>query len=158
MNGKLEHFVTLAQRGNYPAASGGEGRAHKLASVIVECVPGLDSDAIGGLLEFALLTHSRIETAEALLAGRVTFVSENRDTPDYIIPVVMDSDELSKHVFDHVWHALEQLAVVDSVGACQYRRVLSEWIAGGRPDDMGTFILDHTHDDPMPRSLNNEST
>lgn len=52
MNADLDHFLNLALRGRYPAASGGEHRAFKLAQAVVEYVPGLDELARDGLCEF----------------------------------------------------------------------------------------------------------
>jgi len=46
------HFVRLARRGGWPAASSGEKKAFRLAQAIVANVPGLDSRAVAGACQF----------------------------------------------------------------------------------------------------------
>lgn len=48
----LEHFMRLAKRGAHGGASGGEKRAFRLAKAVADDVPGLDSQATEGLIEF----------------------------------------------------------------------------------------------------------
>lgn len=66
---ELAHFVKLARRGAYPAASGGEHASHYVARAILLRVPGLDSKAIVGLQEFVLLAALDNGTAAELLNG-----------------------------------------------------------------------------------------
>lgn len=54
-NEKLQHLVTLANRGRSPAASGGEARAWAIVEVLLEHCPGLDADATNAIGELAEL-------------------------------------------------------------------------------------------------------
>lgn len=67
----LAHFISLARRGRGQGASGGERRAARLANAILENTPGLDGDAIEGILQFARLASARYEFACDLLDGKV---------------------------------------------------------------------------------------
>jgi hypothetical protein len=64
---ELSHFVTLARRGEHPGASGGEGRAARLAAAVLEDLPGLDTNAIDGFLEFIRLLRGSYTEARRLL-------------------------------------------------------------------------------------------
>lgn len=66
----LEHFLRIARRGKYPAASGGERRAAKLAKAILEHVPGLDDLALDGMAEFAQYVKMFPQSARELIEGR----------------------------------------------------------------------------------------
>lgn len=63
----LDHFLTVAKRRGHPGASGGEQRAHELASAICEQVPGLDASAAAGAIEFIRLAASKPWEAKELL-------------------------------------------------------------------------------------------
>jgi hypothetical protein len=49
--------------------------------------------------------------------------------------------------FDRVWERLANEAKCDGLGASQYRRVKTEWIACGRPTHIKEFIM-HAADRP----------
>lgn len=68
MREDLRHFCDLAHRGGHPAASGGEQRAHALATAVLENLPGLDDLAIHGLVEFILVAYSDLNMAREYLA------------------------------------------------------------------------------------------
>ena len=57
------HFLNLARNGRHGAASGGEQRAHALATVALEHVSGLDALALEGFREFCLLAKTDPDTA-----------------------------------------------------------------------------------------------
>jgi hypothetical protein len=63
----LDHFLRLARSGRFPAASGGEQRAAKLAALVVDEVPGLDDRAIAGLIEFIRGTKNAPQAARELI-------------------------------------------------------------------------------------------
>lgn len=63
----LEHFVRLAKRGKYPAASGGENRARRLAVAFLDNLPGLDGSALLGAMEFAEMVQGSPEEARTLV-------------------------------------------------------------------------------------------
>lgn len=67
MKEPLKHFLRLAQRGKYAAASGGEQRAYRLAKAVMEDIHGVDGLAIEGLLEFILVANSHPTEAELIL-------------------------------------------------------------------------------------------
>lgn len=46
------HFLRLASVGHLPGCSSGEAQALRLAQCVVANVPGLDSSAIDGLVDF----------------------------------------------------------------------------------------------------------
>jgi hypothetical protein len=69
------HFIQLAQRGEFRGASGGEVRANKLALAVLENVPGLDQDAVSGLIEFIALTANAPTTAEEIFKSNDNGVS-----------------------------------------------------------------------------------
>lgn len=52
----FRHFLRLAKRGKFPAASGGEARAYLLARCVLANVPGLDQTAQVGLSELIEFT------------------------------------------------------------------------------------------------------
>ena len=47
------HFCELAQRGWCSGSSGGEFRCRQLAKAILEYAPGIDSEALEGMITFA---------------------------------------------------------------------------------------------------------
>lgn len=59
----LDHFLTLANRGSKPGASGGEKRAHRLAMAIATDCHGLDDLAIDGLMIFIAAAITDMEEA-----------------------------------------------------------------------------------------------
>ena len=61
------HFFDMALRGRYPAASGVEQRARKLALVIAREAPWLSAEAIKGLHLFIDCTTAMPDTAHDLL-------------------------------------------------------------------------------------------
>jgi len=64
---QLDHFIRLARRGAGPGASGGERRANQLAVAMVEALPGLDAEAVTGMLQFAQLNYENSTLARELL-------------------------------------------------------------------------------------------
>jgi hypothetical protein len=68
----LNHFVTLARAGNRSTASGGERRAKRIASQLLEDASGLDQDAIEGLCEFARVCAASYTTARDLISPMKT--------------------------------------------------------------------------------------
>ncbi|MBA3481720.1 MAG: hypothetical protein H0T51_07885 [Pirellulales bacterium] len=64
---ELQDFLRLAKRGGHGGASGGEKRAHKLAAVIVDHVPGLDDKAVSGAIELVRLAAREPWTARDLI-------------------------------------------------------------------------------------------
>lgn len=70
MSPALEHFLKLAFRGQHRACSGGEYRAAKLAKTLLANVPGLDSQAVQGLGEFAVLCSEQPHRVAELLRPR----------------------------------------------------------------------------------------
>jgi hypothetical protein len=52
VSSQFRHFVSLAKRGKHKGASTYERHAHKLASALLDAVPGLDGGATSGLVEF----------------------------------------------------------------------------------------------------------
>lgn len=63
----LVHFLTLAKKGKYTGASGGEVRANRLADAIVQFIPGLDQDAVEGAIMFLLDTYKAPGTCRDLV-------------------------------------------------------------------------------------------
>jgi hypothetical protein len=63
----LDRFLELADRGAHRGASGGEKRAAQLAASIVDHVPGLDAQAVAGLIEFVRLAAYAPSTAREVL-------------------------------------------------------------------------------------------
>jgi len=49
---ELSRFIELARRGGHAGASGGEVKAFKLATAILEYAPGLDQEALDGAAAF----------------------------------------------------------------------------------------------------------
>jgi hypothetical protein len=76
MTPALEHFLNLVESGQYPGASGGEKRARRLAKILAQEVPGLDSSAIQGLGEFAELCAAYPQTAADLVRPRRRAVAQ----------------------------------------------------------------------------------
>lgn len=66
----LSHFLDLLEHGNCPGASSGELRARRIALTLVRDLPGLDGQAVDGLIEFCRLCASAPETAERLVKSR----------------------------------------------------------------------------------------
>lgn len=66
MSPDLTHFLRLARRGAGVGASGGEGRAFRLVKAVIEDVPGIDGQAVDGLIEYIRLTAAKPSTASAL--------------------------------------------------------------------------------------------
>lgn len=149
MSDHLEHFIELARRGALPGASGGELRATQLACVIRDCVPGLDNTAVGGLLTYVLVAQAQPSTAEAMLEGRCTFVSEDPAPAEYQVPKLLKGEDLAEKIFFHVYDALAQLGYCDGPRGAEYDRVLAEWVSCSRPDNVGGFILDRANAIPL---------
>lgn len=64
----IEHFIRLARTGkNNPGASGGEKRAFRLAQCVLNNVPGLDGEAIEGLIEFIRIVQPYPQEAHDLI-------------------------------------------------------------------------------------------
>lgn len=64
---QIDHFIRLAKRGKHPAASGGEGRAWRLANALLNDLNGMDDDALMGLLAFLELVVKEPEKARTLV-------------------------------------------------------------------------------------------
>jgi hypothetical protein len=62
------HFVRLARR-KHPGASSGEKRSRRLALALLDNLPGLDDEAIDGMIGFADLVKRAPETARSLVDG-----------------------------------------------------------------------------------------
>lgn len=65
----FKHFLRLARRGKFPAASGGEYRAYRLAKAVLDDLPGLDDAAIAGLVRFIGCVYSAPMATADLLEG-----------------------------------------------------------------------------------------
>ncbi len=59
----LERFLGLARQGKRPDSNSGEKRARSLALCILDNVPGLDDDAIDGMIELINSVKLKPETA-----------------------------------------------------------------------------------------------
>jgi hypothetical protein len=64
---ELCHFLDLAEHGRHRGSSRGACSARKLATCLVEDLPGLDSQAVAGLLEFARFVQVKPASARDLL-------------------------------------------------------------------------------------------
>jgi hypothetical protein len=66
----MRHFLRLAKRGKpNTGASGGELRARRLALAVLDNIPGLDDDAVAGLVQFIALAKAEPETARSYVDG-----------------------------------------------------------------------------------------
>lgn len=65
---ELEHFITLAQRGRNRAASTYERRSLLVADALLDTIPGLDDQAVAGLIEFAQLIKGNYQTLREMIA------------------------------------------------------------------------------------------
>jgi hypothetical protein len=63
----LEHFIRLARRGDHRGASGGEKRAYRLAMVLLDELPGLDTRALQGMVLFAREVVTRPQASRDLI-------------------------------------------------------------------------------------------
>jgi hypothetical protein len=63
----LQHFLRLARRGKFPGASGGETRLWMLAEAICENAQGIDTKALDGLHEFAMLANQDYNYARQMI-------------------------------------------------------------------------------------------
>jgi len=61
------HFLRLASVGNLPGCSSGEAQALRLAECVAQHVPGLDSSAIDGLVDFIYAASANPIDARDLL-------------------------------------------------------------------------------------------
>jgi len=68
LQAQLGRFLDLAKQGNRRGCSGGERRSHLLAKAIAEHAPGLDGNAVEGLIHFVRLAAARPSTARDLIA------------------------------------------------------------------------------------------
>lgn len=67
MTTALKHFLKLARRGFHGGgASGGEVRAMRLAEAVRDDVPGIDGQAIDGLIEYIRIAAAKPSTARDL--------------------------------------------------------------------------------------------
>lgn len=65
----LDHFLRLALRGRHPGSSGGEKRARRLALALLDNVPGLDGDAIVGMVHFLAEVQKHPEATRTSIDG-----------------------------------------------------------------------------------------
>jgi hypothetical protein len=65
---ELEHFIKLAQRGRKHAASTYERRSLLVADALLDTIPGLDDQAVAGLIEFAQLIKGNYQTLREMIA------------------------------------------------------------------------------------------
>ena len=59
----LEHFLGMARQGKRPGCNSEEKRARSLALCILDNVPGLDDDAIDGMIELINSVRMKSEIA-----------------------------------------------------------------------------------------------
>lgn len=63
----LRHFLKLAKQGRCRGSSGGEKRCARLARLILDEVPGLDGQAVAGLIQLIHFTNAKPASARELL-------------------------------------------------------------------------------------------
>jgi len=139
---KLDFVVEVDDDGcGVPFIGDVTGTIAQIARIVVPTATALQD---GGRLQIGLTRASSLAARRVIRrasAGRAPALrsEDDRAAPDDVDPDLDDPD-LARRDFDRVWRAMAEEGGCDVQGGEQYRRVRSEWLEEGRPENMREFI------------------